>query len=51
MDALSHRGDPGVIPKIESKLDDEKDAVRYTAAAAIIHLQDVQAGIAGRKEE
>jgi HEAT repeat protein len=42
LDALSHRDDPGVIPKIESKLDDDKDAVRYTAAAAIIHLQDVR---------
>ena len=51
LDALSHRGDPTVIPKIESKLDDEKEAVRYAAAATIIHLQDVQAGVAGPKQE
>jgi len=44
LDALAHRGDPTAIPKIESKLDDEKSAVRFAAAAAIIHLQDVQAG-------
>jgi len=49
LDALSHRGDPTAIPKIESKLDDEKSAVRYAAAATIIHLDDVQAGKAGRK--
>lgn len=44
LDALSHRGDPTVISKIEPRLDDEKEAVRYAAAATIIHLQDVQAG-------
>ena len=41
--SLSHRGDPGVIPKIESSLTDEKSAVRFTGAAAIIHLSDVEA--------
>jgi HEAT repeat protein len=43
LDALSHRGDPSVIPQIESKLEDDKPAVRLTAAAAIVHLHDVQA--------
>ena len=43
LDALSHRGDPSVIPHIESNLNDDKPAVRFTAAAAIVHLQDVQA--------
>ena len=42
LDALSHRGDPSVIPQIEPRLDDDKPAVRLTAAAAIIHLHDVQ---------
>jgi len=42
LDSLSHRGDPSVISKIESSLDDEKSAVRYTGAAAIVHLTDVQ---------
>jgi HEAT repeat protein len=51
LDALSHRGDPSAIPKIESKLDDEKPAVRYTAAATVIHLQDVQARGAGGKKK
>jgi len=43
LDALSHRGDPGVIPQIESKLDDDKPEVRLTAAAAIVHLLDTKA--------
>ena len=42
LDALSLRGDPSFIEKIESKLDDDKAPVRYTAAAALIHLHDVQ---------
>ncbi len=44
LDALSHRGDPGLLLQIEPKLKDENAAVRYTAAAAILHLRDVQAG-------
>jgi HEAT repeat protein len=51
LDALSHRGDSSVIPKIESKLEDDKEPVRYAAAGAIIHLQDVQAGGAGLKKK
>ena len=43
LDSLSHRADPGVIPKIESSLTDEKSAVRFTGAAAIIHLSDIEA--------
>jgi hypothetical protein len=31
-----------MIPKIEPSLDDEKTAVRYTGAAAIVHLHDVE---------
>ena len=42
IDSLARRGDPSVIPHIEAKLDDPKDVVRYTAAAAIIHLSDVK---------
>ena len=42
LDSLAHRGDPSVIPRISFKLDDEKDVVRYTAAAAIIRLSDVK---------
>ena len=42
IDSLARRGDPSVIPQIEAKLDDRKDVVRYTAAAAIIRLSKVK---------
>jgi len=42
LDALSHRGDRSVLPKIEPRLEDEKEVVRYTAAAAIIHLDGLR---------
>lgn len=43
LDALSHRGKPSVLPQVESRLDDENNAVRCTAAATVIHLSDVRA--------
>lgn len=42
LEALSQREDSSVLPEIEPKLDDEKAAVRLTAAAALIHLQSVE---------
>jgi HEAT repeat protein len=42
LDSLARRGDAGVIPQIEPKLDDEKDVVRYTAAGAIIRLSETK---------
>jgi HEAT repeat protein len=39
--AISDRDDPSLIPKILGSLDDDKAEVRFTAAAAIIHLHDV----------
>jgi HEAT repeat protein len=44
IDALARRGNAGVIPQIEPRLDDEKDVVRYTTAAAIIRLAGKKAG-------
>jgi HEAT repeat protein len=41
LDALARRGDPAAIDRIASALADEKDAVKYTAAAAIVHLTGV----------
>lgn len=41
LDALARRGDPAVIDRITSALSDDKDSVKYTAAAAIVHLSDV----------
>ena len=43
VDSLARRGDPGALGAIDPRLDDEKDIVRYTAAAAIIHLNGILA--------
>lgn len=41
--ALAQRGDQTAASSIELQLNDSKDAVRYTAAAALIHLNDLKA--------
>ena len=38
LEALAERGDPAMIKHIEPLMEDTKDRVRYTAAAAIIRL-------------
>jgi HEAT repeat protein len=38
LEAISHRGDKTLLPKINLSLDDEKDDVRFTAAACVAHL-------------
>jgi len=38
LDAIAYRNDPSLIPAIMPLLNDEKDAVRYSAAAAIVKL-------------
>jgi HEAT repeat protein len=40
--ALSERGDKSQLPSVMMALNDEKDEVRYTAAAAVIHLSEFQ---------
>ncbi|HVO63778.1 MAG TPA: HEAT repeat domain-containing protein [Terriglobales bacterium] len=42
VDALARRDDATVIPQVEQRLSDDKYIVRYTAAAAIIRLSDLQ---------
>jgi hypothetical protein len=51
LDALSERNDPSVIPKIVSSLDDDKAEVRFTAAAAVIHLDKLPPKRPHRKPE
>jgi HEAT repeat protein len=41
LDALARRGNPTVIDRIAPALSDQKDSVKYTAAASIVHLSDV----------
>jgi len=38
LDSLARRGDPSLIHQIQTRLDDDKEAVRYTAAGAILRL-------------
>ena len=42
LDSLARRNDPSIISQIDSKLDDRNDAVRYTAAAAVIRLSQIK---------
>jgi HEAT repeat protein len=42
VDSLARRNDPTVILQLEPRLTDDKDVVKYTAAAAIIRLADLQ---------
>lgn len=39
--SLAHRGNPDVIDRLASALSDEKDSVKYTTAATILHLNDI----------
>ncbi len=41
LDSLSRRGHPAVADRIAPAMSDDRDAVKYTAAAAIVHLNDV----------
>jgi len=50
LDALARRGDPAVIDRIARALSDDKDSVKYTAAAAIVHLSDIAEGRRAKKK-
>jgi len=41
-DAIAKRGDPSLLKPAETGLQDEKDQVRVSAAAAVIRLHDIQ---------
>lgn len=43
LEALAERGDRSLVPKITAAMDDEKELVRYMAAACIAHLSDLPA--------
>jgi HEAT repeat protein len=38
LEALAKRGDPSVLDAVQLYTSDEKDAVKYTAAAAVLRL-------------
>jgi HEAT repeat protein len=51
LEALARRGDPSLIQPAVFALLDDKEAVKFTAAATVLHLLDVQAGQkAGKKK-
>lgn len=41
LEAVALRGDPSLLPKISAALDDDKDLVRFTAAACVVHLNGI----------
>jgi HEAT repeat protein len=46
LEALAKRGDPSVLPTVQRYVSDEKSAIKFTAAAAVIHLTAIkQAGL------
>ena len=42
LDALAERGDPKCIERLAKNLNEDKSAVRYRTAAAILHLGDLE---------
>ena len=42
IDALAERGDPRLLAPIETAMKDDKDEVKYSAAAAVLRLLDVE---------
>jgi HEAT repeat protein len=50
LEALAKRGDPSLLDTVQRYLSDEKDAVKYTAAAAVVRLTAVkESGLSVRK--
>jgi HEAT repeat protein len=41
LEAIAERGDRSLVPKIAAAMDDDKDLVRYMAAACVAHLSDL----------
>jgi HEAT repeat protein len=42
LEALAGRGDPSVLDTVELYMSDDKDAVKYTAAAAVVRLSAIK---------
>lgn len=42
LDAIARRDRPVLIPRIAPAMEDDKDSVKYTAAAAVIRLSDIR---------
>jgi HEAT repeat protein len=42
LEALAKRGDPSALPTVEQYMSDEKNPIKFTAAAAVIHLTAIK---------
>jgi HEAT repeat protein len=51
LEAIAQRGDRSLVPKIAAALDDDKDLVRFTAAACIAHLSGSSPKTGAKKAE
>src|ERR1700693_1140520 len=43
LEALAKRGDPSLLQPADLAMSDQQEAVKFTAAATVLHLLDVQA--------
>ena len=50
LEAISQRDDKSLIPRIAGEIDNDKDVVRFAAAACVIHLTQPLAGKAPAKK-
>jgi HEAT repeat protein len=41
LEAVSQRGDPALLDGVVSAMFDQKDSVKYTAAATVVHLDHI----------
>jgi hypothetical protein len=51
LEALAKRGDPSVLDTVKLYMSDEKSAVKYTAAAAVLRLTAIKESVVERKKE
>lgn len=49
LEAIAKRGDPSLVEKIEAAMSDDKNHVRFTAAAAVIRLTDIGGDAEGKE--
>jgi HEAT repeat protein len=49
LNAIALRGETSLLPSAEAQLEDPKEEVRYSAAAAVIHLTDLKSRPAARR--
>lgn len=51
VEAIAKRGDPSLLTTAEFAMSDDEKRVKYTAAAAVVHLMDVKHAMKSRKKK